>query len=601
MVNGPWTREAVLAVIVLSLAAGQVEAQSGGQFLRNLVDQAAAKAKAQVSQSAKSDDDDDEEEAKGQEKVDTPLGRQGLEPMGYSAKFAPVRERIEAGDFDGVLPLFPIAAPSAGKSSPAAVEPASTKPTRSAKPAATATTPVAPTIPVLTRDQFLANVEAGTIEFEAGRFDQAVARLTLAEAATNPIVPAEARGAAATFQRFKQGAANMARQGGSLATGRGELGPYPRRDHEAILQLNYLALSYLIQGDRRSYNVTRRAIDQQKDLKLKFDAQLEAYKAKYAEQKKAEAQAAAQAAADPNAPKPTARPTDGVQTEIAKFDGIADLVPNAYVNPLGDYLAGVIQEIAAREQPPLRDNAVISYAAAASLAGQSPQMTAAAASLRRPRIPADERVLHVVVGEGFAPSRKVLAYGFDIQGTRMVARVPIFAPTASAVATLELRSAKGARLARLDPIGNFEAIVLRDQRDRMPQILLGVAATTTVSYGQAQMGAKAGGALNLLAQFKRANESPDTRSWSSLPRRFHVARLVIPTGATKVQLVSLDVRGRVIATVSLSLDSTKAESFVYARATDHALKAAPARTLWIDGRLGPHDIRSTRDGAASPQ
>lgn len=578
MVNGGWTRGARLAIIALSLAAGPAQAQTGGQFLRGLVDQAnqaAAKAKTQVTQSAKPDEDeDDQDKAKEQDKVDTPLGRQGLEPMGYSLKFGPVRERIEAGDFDGVLPFFPNAAPSS--------VPSATKPSGAAK----TTTPAAAPVPILTRDPFLANVEAGTIEFEAGRFDQAVARLTLAEAGTAPPVPADAKGAAATLQRFKQGAANVARQGGAVATGRGELGPYPRRDHEAILQLNYLALSYLIQGDRRSYNVTRRAIDQQKDLKLKFDAQLEAYKAKYAEQKKAEAQAAAQAAADPDAPKPTAKPTDGVQTEIAKFDGIADLVPNAYVNPLGDYLAGVIQEIAAREQPPLRDNAAIAYTAAASLAGRSPQMIAAAASLRRPRIPADERVLHVVVGEGFAPSRKVLGYGFDIQGTRMVARIPIFAPTPSKVATLELRTVKGARLARLDPIGNFEAIVLRDQRDRMPQILVGVAATTGVSYGQAQMGAKAGGVLNLLAQFKRANESPDTRSWSSLPRRFHIARLVIPAGAAKVQLVSLDAGGQVIGKVLLDLDPARPESFVYARATDRALKAAPARRLWIDGRLG---------------
>ena len=54
-------------------------------------------------------------------------------------------------------------------------------------------------------------------------------------------------------------------------TGVEELNPYKGEPYEDILMLNYKSIAYLLQGDRRAYNVTRRAIDWQNMAKKEFE------------------------------------------------------------------------------------------------------------------------------------------------------------------------------------------------------------------------------------------------------------------------------------------------------------------------------------------
>lgn len=90
-------------------------------------------------------------------------------------------------------------------------------------------------------------------------------------------------------------------------TGASELADYEVRSYEKVMLLNYKALCYMLKGDRKAYNVTRRAIDLQQEEWEKFQQE----KAKFEEEhpelfdekaqkeaaKKAEAKAKAEAAA----------------------------------------------------------------------------------------------------------------------------------------------------------------------------------------------------------------------------------------------------------------------------------------------------------------
>jgi len=484
-------------------------------------------------------------------------GPQGIVPRGYSERFLPVRDMIAEGRYADAASRFGPAA----KPDPSATAAATSAPGAGA---GAATPPPGPIV----SDPFLANAEAGLILFEGGSADDAVTHLRAAEDSQTPQPTASNTTKA---KNFLTGAGRMV---AGKVTGQEELAVYHPLDHEQVLQLNYLSLAYLLQGERRCYNVTRRCIEQQSLLKDKFDKEIEEYKSKYDQQV--------------NDKKVTDADRTSLDSMAAQFkanDAEATRVPNAYVNPLGDYLNGVIQEIVSHEQPSLRDNSRIAYLNAAKLCGLSPQLTAAAAAMARPRPPANERVLHVVVGEGFAPSRDVLTFGLALHGTVVLVRVPIFKPVPSPVHKIVAHSAGGAALATLDPIGDFEAIRMRDQHDRLPEIMFGVAASTLASYVEGQ-------ALNHFGLFGQAIHSvrdmaatPDTRSWLSLPRRFHVARIALPRNAQAVNLVAYDAGGRRLNSQTAPLLASEQQSIVYARSTGEGMRVQAARKLWIEGRL----------------
>ena len=104
----------------------------------------------------------------------------------------------------------------------------------------------------------------------------------------------------------------------SPKTRRKELADYEVRSYEKVMLLNYKALCYMLKGDRKAYNVTRRAIDLQQEEwekfqqeKAKFEeehpelfdenAQKEAAKKQAAAKAKAEAEAKAKAEAQKKA------------------------------------------------------------------------------------------------------------------------------------------------------------------------------------------------------------------------------------------------------------------------------------------------------------
>jgi hypothetical protein len=499
-------------------------------------------------------------------------GKQGLFPGGYSQRFEPVRGMIARGDYVAAIDAFvPNTAPAATPAADSAAKPADSKAAKGANYAKAQEPPAHRG--GITSDAFLSNAELGLIEFEAGHLEEAVEHLKKAESS-------ETRG---------RSVGNTIGRGfgwiGGKITGQNELSPYYPLDYEAVLELNYLALAHLLKGQPTCYNVARRCIDLQQEIKSKFEKEIADAKEKLAKQEADDAKKPLpkdQAAKD--AQTAQAKSLNDFTGEFAAYDSYARRVPNAYVNPLGDYLAGLIQEIASREETALRDNSRIAYESAVTLCGHSPQLSAAVAAMKRSRVPAGERVVHVIVGEGFAPERRELVFVLALVGQLMPIRLPIFTPVESTVERIEVLAGTG-RPVVLDPIGDFEAIRMRSQEDRIPLLTLEVTTSMMASYAEGKTAHKFGPIGDLLNGAREKAAHADTRSWLSLPRRFHVARIVLPAAATSLTLTSLGHAGQRLATERIAVPKGDSHTVIYARAVDDHLVAQSARRLWIDGKL----------------
>ena len=88
-----------------------------------------------------------------------------------------------------------------------------------------------------------------------------------------------------------------------------------------------------------------------------------------------------------------------------------------------------------------------------------------------------------------------------------------------------------------------------------------------------------GGAVSkMIKQFEI--QSPDTRSWMSLPSRLLAARVFIKPGADSVQLVSYDKQGKELSRQKRQLNPGE-HGFIYGRNIGSQLQAYRAETLWI--------------------
>src|SRR6202012_2927011 len=154
-------------------------------------------------------------------------------------------------------------------------------------------------------------------------------------------------------------------------------------------------------------------------------------------------------------------------------------------------------------------------------------------------------------------------------------RIPMFTPVPSAVERVEVNVKGGARLAILDPIGDFEAIRLRDQKDRTPAIMANVAVNTLASYFAAKQADRMGSLGQLMKNMREQNATPDTRSWLGLPRRFHGPRIVLPPKAEAVEITAYGAGGR-IGGQAVPLLAGLPQSIVYARATNEGVRAQGA-------------------------
>ena len=407
-------------------------------------------------------------------------------------------------------------------------------------------------------------LERGTLAIDQGRLPEAVKYFDNAERIL------DLRQQDSKIKGWFSGAFKFAAE---TASGNEELQDYAGEGYEQVLMLNYKSIAYLLQGDRRAYNVTRRAIDWQNMEKKAFEKKLRQAReelAKKRQQTGEEGSAAASSAADQ------------VEQEYARLAARAKSVPSAYVNPFGFYVSGMVQEYESYDDSSLRDNARISYQKALELNPASKVLQRAAREMKKGRFPAGSRLVHVVVADGFAPEKKMLTYNIGAGGQVIPIKLPIYMPVPTAVQRIEVQTTGGKRLARLSPVADIEAISLRHQLDQEPfrqlRVMLAVASTVVTKGLLNNLGIVG----RVIGQKRDEMAAPDMRSWESLPRTIQAARLRLKKGVRKLRIVSYDKRGRRLASKVVEI-SRNGHDFVYGRSLNRMLYLHAAGKLWPTG------------------
>ena len=464
---------------------------------------------------------------------------------GYSEQFLPVKDEIRRGRFDLAIAKLkalndpPARADDGGNTAGNAEDERTT-------------------------GSFLNAVELGTLAVDSGSFSDAIERFARAEEA---IVERKTR--SKTFGIFRDVLGTL----GEMLTGKEEIVDYRGEGYERILMLNYKTIAYLLKGDRRAYNVTRRAIDWQNIEKRRFEERLREAQAKLNE-------------LDRESDQSGGRYDQGsfyqvVGEQYAVLDARASSVPSAYVNPFGFYVAGLVQEFESASDITLRDNARISYEKALKLNPNAIVLKQAVVDLSKPAKRNDDRLVHVVVAVGFAPEKKTLLYGLRFREHVLPLKLPIYEPVRSQVRRIEVRDMNGKTLQVLSPLADVEAIALRHQKDSQPFQNLRVGVALARSAVEKTLLSQFGQLGQIIGRMRDATSTPDMRAWMSLPARIQVARLRLPQGTARIQLVSIGQGGGELARTTVSLGKGP-HSFVYARSIEGHLVAHASETLWMD-------------------
>ena len=228
----------------------------------------------------------------------------------------------------------------------------------------------------------------------------------------------------------------------SFISGKGDLTEYNGAPFERILMLNYKSISYLLNGERKAYNVTRRAIDWQNIEQKEFEKSIESAKQKTKEEESKIRQQ------QPGNSVGTGNIFSVISNQYKSSEKSALSVSSAYVNPFGFYMAGIVQEFDSFEDSSLRDNARISYKKALKLNPKSKVLKQAVKDIKKkPR--RGKRLIQVVIADGFSPEKKTLQFGLPMPGGIVPVKLPIYEPVASKVAHIKIKSGKIAPKSRV--------------------------------------------------------------------------------------------------------------------------------------------------------
>lgn len=377
---------------------------------------------------------------------------------------------------------------------------------------------------------------------------------------------------------------SFGREALSFITGVGDITEYTGAPFERILMLNYKSIAYLLNGERKAYNVTRRAIDWQNIEKKEFEKSIESVK-KQVEEEEEKIQKQIPDNGSKTVKSASAKGAKGVnifnvianQYKSSKKRALS--VPSAYVNPFGYYMAGIVQEFDSFEDSFLRDNARISYKKALKLNPKSKVLKRAVKDIKK-RVPRGKRLVHVIIADGFAPEKKTLQFGLSMPGGMVPVKLPIYEPVASKVAHIKIKSGKKT-LARLSIIADIEAIVLRHQLDSLPLEHFKVIASIARSTAENMLWVKLGALGQKGKAYRESFANPDMRGWMSLPKRFLAARFYTSKRLKNITIVSYDKKWRRLATQKVTLPKNK-HSFIYARTIDKIINTNVNKTLWVN-------------------
>lgn len=446
----------------------------------------------------------------------------------YAETFSPAREALRAGQFDSLVTMINSGFTKDGKS----ISDEEIKQE------------------LIDNNSELSIVERGLLTLNSGAFERALVFFDAAEQKMEKIE---------SDQSVFSAGSSLGKKGFAAMIGMEESAEYEMRGYEKVMLLNYKALCYMLMGDRKAYNVTRKAIDRQQEEWEKFKESL------------AELEEA-------NAQSPVADIIGQIHVDNRSKDTKekATLVSSAYVNPFGDYMNAVLQEIDSLSDPSLRDNARISYQKVLeNNKGCTVAKVAAKEVMRKPS--SKKKLVQVILADGFAPERKEMSESLSIAGYSAVVNFSEAMPIPTKVSGARIKV--GGQSSRLASLSRMESIILRDDQDRLPwrYTMMGLALLRSGAAGAVakEIGMDSMFGANLVSKLQR----PDTRSWLSLPNQVLVARIYVPNSAKEVKIETLS-GSSVIASTSVPL-AAEGPTLVYAVSYDNQLKAYANKNSWI--------------------
>jgi hypothetical protein len=469
----------------------------------------------------------------------TPGGQ--LAYAGYSAQFTPIKALLLRGDRDSVRRTYREREQKVRESCGGKVE------------------------CYVTRAGFLGLVEKGTLALDLGELDQSVDDFHGAEAFLQ-IASDEAK----VSEWLKKGFNFLL----ETLTGHEEFSAYFGEGFERVLMLNYKTIAFMLKGERKAYNVTRRAIDWQNMERIRFEEKLRETETKLRDEDKGGTY------------------SSQVQQAYRETDARASSVASAYVNPFGYYMAGVIQELEGRIDPSLVSNALISYRKALELNPRSTVIQQTVQDLERSGpAPRDGKLVHVVVNDGFVPEKMVLTQFLNAGTSRRTGqpilvpiKLPYYRPVPNRVQRIAVETTEGQMLADLSPVADVEAIVLRHQKDQQAFITLRIVLSGIRStFWRALQ--EQGAVGKLLGSIMESIGAPDTRSWMTLPAAIQAARLYVPDETKTIVIATYDAQGTKLASQSVTLEDAGA-TFLYGRSLDDRLIVRASQDLWVN-KLNP--------------
>lgn len=366
---------------------------------------------------------------------------------------------------------------------------------------------------------------------------------------------------------------SVAKEGVKFA-GFDEFGHYDGEPYEKILMLNFKSIAYMLEGERKAYNVTRRAINWQNIEKKKFDKKIKEIKEEIKKEEKKQ---------EENGNDVSSMDLFSVIKHQYKESNSKGLkVPSAFVNPFGFYVAGIVQEYDSYEDSSLRDNAKISYKKALELNPKSRVLKQAVREIKE-KAPKNKRLVHVVVADGFAPEKKVLRLDYNIAGSLIPVKLPIYEQDKSKVSRVVVLDAQGNKLSTLSQVADIEAIAMRHQYDSLSEQHLRMVGSIVRTVFEGKLFEKAGifGAIGKAIRDDQVN--PDMRSWMSLPKRILASRLYLSNNVRTLQIVSYDKKGNVLGKKKIKLPANE-HGFVYARTIDNVMTVNYSEKMWVKAR-----------------
>lgn len=406
---------------------------------------------------------------------------------------------------------------------------------------------------------FLTFVERGTLDLARGDFESAIEDYEGAETVL------ELR---SDQSKFGEAGTKLFRKLKGIVVGKDEFAPYYGVGFERVLLLNGKTIAYVLRGDRKAYNVTRRAIDWQNTEKEKFEAERRETEAKLEEKRK-----------DGDGSVVTAV-LNSLTNAYSETEAKATTVPSAFVNPFGYYMSGMIQEFESTQDPSLRSNALISYQKALELNPESPVLVEAVKDMKKEGKRGAGRLVHVVAFDGFAPEKMVLDHQMALPNSTLHVKLPIYEPVSSEVAVIRITSNPGREIASLSLVADIDALSLRHQSDQKSKQSLDVLLTMAQTLGENfLLGDSSGG--KAISKWREANRTPDMRSWMSLPSTISAARFIAPESVEEIQIHTYDSKGNELATRSVTLSET-GPTFIFVRSIATQMQAYASKGLWFN-------------------